>query len=159
MNDEISDAIKEKEFEDAALTIIKSKHHHDDGTEVVIRPIDEAESGIERKIIEDENAWKLKSQNQSASEEIFKSDTPSKKEEIQEVQPVEIIKEKIILGGCNCGQIFSTTFSNDKSPEQGEIKLKAYDASGSTISTYTTAGAQNQDYATSGTPNEDYAKK
>ena len=141
------------------MAIIKSKHHHDDGTEVVIRPIDEAESDIERKIIEDENAWKLKSQNPIASEDVFSTSIqPLKKEEVQETEPVDIKREKIILGGCNCGQIFSTTFSNDQNPKQSDVKLKTYDASGSAIATYTASGAQDQTYEASGNTGEDYAK-
>ena len=164
MSQEISDAIKEQEFREAAMVIIKSHHHHGDGTAVELTPIDESTgSDIERCIIEDEQEWKLKQQTESTAKNL---DESNKNENKKQPQPellnevsVETKKQKTVVAGCNCGQIFSSTFSNDKNPAQADVKIKNYDPSGSATSTYSVSGSEQQNYSASGSGSEDYAKQ
>ena len=115
MEPEISDSIKENELTDAAAAIIKSGHHHEDGSEVSITLFDEP-GGIERKIIEDENAWRLKNREASQSPEVFAGNEEQKKIEPEERPkfPEQTKKQKTILAGCNCGQLFNATFSGQE---------------------------------------------
>ena len=156
MDPEISDAIKEQEFREAAAAIIKSRHRHGDGSEASIT-LEEAD-GIERRIIEEENSWKLKSQAANSSPDAFVESTRPKKirtEEAQDFQAPER-KPKTIVAGCNCGQLFNATFSDSGNPAQGGIKIKTYDAGGSVTDTYST-GSTPETYSAGGAPPESYS--
>ncbi|MAG16169.1 hypothetical protein CMO88_03845 [Candidatus Woesearchaeota archaeon] len=164
MENEISDAIKDQEFKKSTIEIIKKQHNHNDGSEVILTPIDK-ESDIERKIIEEEE-WKLKTQqaNNANNENNDNVNNVSNKKPIEQVEqnsePTEK-KPKTITASCNCGQLFSATSSNEESLAQGKVEIKTYDASGSQGNTYTASGnkSNKQDYAVNGSNNEDYAKQ
>ena len=157
MDPEISDAIKEHEFREAAAAIIKSKHHHRDGSEVSITPVEEEDS-IERRLIEDENVWKLKTQDSGRSQDVFARSREPQKIKTGEVQDFSAPerKPKTIMAGCNCGQLFNATFSDDNNPGAG-IKIKSYDASGSVTDTYSTGSSQPETYSAGGGPSETYS--
>lgn len=123
----------------------------------------QTESDIERKIIEDENTWKLKTlaeKNVAPALDENENKQPLRKEtEQNEAVLPEMRKEKTIMASCNCGQIFSSTFSDEKNPAQGDIKIKAYDAKGSLLNTYSGIDSQENDYSAAGQGPKDYAKQ
>jgi len=159
MTQEISDAIKEQEFKKAAVAIIKSNHHHDDGSDVNISELEK--SGIETKIIESEEEWKLKTAEHKVTSELSDSELKKPKQDLedkeQDVVPLQP-KKKEFIGNCTCGALFATTTGKDGSVGP-EIKIKSYDASGNATATYSAQGSQPESYSASGNPSEDYVKQ
>lgn len=154
MTQEISDAVKEKELTQAAIAMVKQHHTHDDDSEVILTPLEN--SGIEQKLIQEENEWKLKTQ---AAPKQNLNESSSKQEKTEETtrEPIEAKKEeKTVVAGCNCGEIFASTFSKE---DKSEIKVKTYDASGNPAKTYSVSGSQQGDYTASGSSGTDYAKQ
>ena len=153
MEPEISDATKEKEFREAAA-IIKSRHRHSDGSEVSLVPVEETDS-IERRVIEEENLWKLKNQSAGPSPDVFAGSIEPGKVKAEETQefPVQERKPKTVMAGCNCGQLFNATFSD--SPAEA-VKIKAYDAGGNVTDTYSTGSSQPETYSASGSQDRNY---
>jgi len=156
MTQEISDAVKEKELTEAAIAMVKLHHTHDDGSEVILTPLED--SGIEQKLIREENEWKMKTAaNQKQNFNDSSSKQPEKAEEASQ-EPLEIKKEeKTVVAGCNCGEIFASTFS--KGSDKSDIKIKTYDSSGNPAKTYSVSGSQQGDYTSSGPSGTDYAKQ
>ncbi|MBI2136933.1 hypothetical protein HYU12_00245 [Candidatus Woesearchaeota archaeon] len=146
--DEISDAIEEQQFESAALRIIKESHHHSDGSEPVLTPLQAPHSGIEVKL-EEEQRMK--------GRQLFEED---KKPAKNEVQPVEELQrqpvQKEVAAGCSCGQFLFGKFSDGKNPSNGSFSLRAYSASGSATVTYGVSGSQKEGYSASGSPAKGY---
>jgi len=132
----------------------------------VVLTLDKA-SDIERRIIQEEQEWKLKRQESTTNDlENINSSSNDKKSGNQpepaiETAPIETQKEKTITASCNCGQLFSATTSKDKNSAQDDIIIKTYDASGSEGRTYTISGNESskQDYAVKGSNNDDYARQ
>ncbi|MBI2664393.1 hypothetical protein HYX10_03555 [Candidatus Woesearchaeota archaeon] len=156
MKDGISDAIREKQLKDT-IKLIETRHHHDDGTDVVIAPI--SESDFERRIIEEEQEWKMKTQSNAATanfsnEDANKNSSSSDSPRQQSMdEPAE--KKKPVMAGCSCGQLFSVTAAGLK---EG-VQLKAYEADGSPAKTYSASGQGQQDYSVSGPSSKDYGSK
>jgi len=116
----------------------------------------------ERRIIQEEEEWKQKSQQAPTEVNDLPNNEQKPPEKIETPEPVEVKKEeKTVMASCNCGQIFSSTFSGKSSPEQDEVKVKTYDSSGNVSETYSVSGSGSQqgDYAASGDQNKDYAKQ
>lgn len=156
MTQEISDRVKEKELTQAAISMVKQHHAHDDGSEVILTPVET--NGIEQQLIKEENEWKLKTQ--AAQKQNFNDGSSKQPEKAEEApqEPIEIKKEeKTVVASCNCGEIFASTFS--RGSNTSEIKIKTYDASGSPAKTYSVSSSQQDDYSASGPSGTDYSKQ
>ena len=150
---EINDAINEAKFIDEAFEIIKRRHHHDDGTSVTISPV-EGNQGIERKIIEDENLWKLRTQQQKPDEVFQRSESikqPIQTKQDQSEQAAQPKREKQVMASCNCGKLFEVS----ESKKEG-VQLTAFDSSGNVMGSYSVSGTSAEGYGASGTSNESY---
>jgi hypothetical protein len=150
--DEISDA----EFEETAIARLKAEHYHIDGSEAVLSPVEE--SGMERRIIEEEKEWRQKTQQTATPYIGNSSDEQKPLKKIDAPEAVEVKKEKKFVASCNCGRIFSSTFSANSNPAQADVKVKAYDASGAS-KTYSVSGPQQADYKVSGDTGRDYSQQ
>ena len=150
---EVHDTINETTFIDEAFEIIKRRHHHDDGTTVTISPV-EANQGIERKIIEDEHLWKIRTQQQKSDEAFQRSE--SIKQQIQpkqnvSEQAVQPKREKQVMASCNCGKLFEVSGS-----KKDGVQLTAFDSSGNAMGSYSVSGTSADVYGASGTSDESY---
>ena len=156
MTEEISDAVKDKELTAAAIAMVKQHHTHHDGSEVILTPLEN--SDIEQKLLRDENEWKMKTQ--AAPKQNFNDSSSKKPEKTEDAPetPIEVKKEeKPVVAGCNCGEIFASTFS--RGSDKSEIKIKTYDSSGNPAKTYSVSDSQQSDYTASGNSGTDYAKQ
>jgi len=167
MTKEISDAIEEQQFKQAALALIKSKHHHADGREVVLTMVDEQVTdlnNLERKLIEEEHKLRQLADDGQQNQEFFEKNT----EEIKKPQVIEkefaVVerKKQTVMASCNCGKTLFGSFSNEKSPGEGSFEIKSYDASGSSevvsYSVFRDASAK-ESYSASGDVGKDYSSQ
>jgi len=143
--------ILDEDFKESAIDIIKQRHHHDDGTDVELKLVEET-SEFERKIIESENEWKLKTQAQQNTEIFSESSGNTKPEPVQADEPQPVQKPAQVMASCNCGQLFSATSSDKANPMQGKIEIKNYAKGSQPSETYTITGNtdNSQDYAAPG---------
>lgn len=150
---DINDAIEEAKFREEALETIKRRHHHDDGSAVIIAPVEDSH-GIERRIIEDENLWKLRTQQQKAAD-IFQSnsDVRVQKQESNDEQPVQPKKEKQIMAGCNCGKLFEIA----ESKNHDGMQITSFDAAGKVTDSYAVSGGSDEGYKVSGSQDKSYS--
>ena len=163
MNEEIRRAIEEQNANDAAIQIIRSRHHHDDGTVPEISPV--GSSPIELRIVEEESAWR-QSQIQQGNFEVFKNEEakqqilPNQEEAVQK-------RQKAVMMGCNCGKSFEAVSDSSGTritsfDRQGNVSgtysvsKKGYGAVGKNEEQYGASGQTSEGYGTQGTAPKNY---
>ncbi len=141
---------EEEKRQEEVLDAIRTRHHHDDGSEPVLSLADK-NPGIERKLAEEENLWKIKTQQRSQR---------SRETETREKQPVQQQRnndeiphqrQQQVMAGCNCGK----SFSAEKS--EGKISITSFDNAGNVSGTYTVKGSSSEKYGVTGTQKEPYS--
>ena len=144
----------ERSFEEEALSTIRSRHHHDDGTRADLTIVDER-SSIERKVIEEENLWRLKTRQQAADAVQNKNVGPEQqKPQLQrDEEPSPAARKNEIMASCNCGKLFSAAKS------EGSTLITAFDASGNVTGTYSVSASSTGSYGASGQQKESYGAK
>jgi len=145
----IDDEMKEQE---ETLSAIRKRHHHDDGSEVALSIIDETKS-IERKLLEEENLWKLRTQHperQKATTAQSESNN-NQKRQLPDEQPQAKRQRKEIMASCNCGKSFAAE------KDSSTIRITAFDSSGNVSGTYSVSADSGKAYGVSGQQKESYS--
>jgi hypothetical protein len=157
MTDEISDAVS-GQLEDAALVLMRQKHRHNDGSDVVLQPIHSSgdSDSIEQRLFEAEQRWKDKTAMPEQPEEQQQPRQEKQEQAPEPWQPAER-KKQVIIAGCNCGQILSAEFKDKENPLGGGISLKGYDAQGATTLSYGVSGSSGETYSVQGDTDKEYA--
>ena len=130
---DLDEAVEEAKFRAEAFESIKRRHHHDDGTMVSLEKMDK--EGIERKLIEEENLWKLRNQ-QAETQNLFEKESLPKQDipQPEEHSSQESAKKKQIMAGCNCGKMFEVSENDDN------FQITSFDSSGKVENSYVSTG-------------------
>ena len=131
---DIDEAVEEAKFKAEAFESIKRRHHHDDGTTVSLERMNK--EGLERKLIEEENLWKLRNQ-QAENQSLFENENASKQSQPQPEEQFSQTpaRKKQIMAGCNCGKMFEISENDNK------FQITSFDSSGKVENSYVSTGS------------------
>ena len=126
---------EEEKFRAEAFESIRRKHHHDDGTEVSLRSVDR--EGVERKLIEEENLWKLRNRQPENRNVFENSGAPARENPAAEPEDQSSRQpgEKQVVAGCSCGKMFEVSENDDS------VNITSFDSSGKAESSYASQGS------------------
>ena len=131
--EEIEEAVEEAKFREDAFESIRRRHHHDDGTEIILNRVEH--EGIERKLIEEENLWRLRNQQPETRDLFENPGMPAQEKPADQSGLSQEPKKKQVTAGCNCGKMFEVSDDDDS------VRITLFDSSGKVENSYLSSGS------------------